>query len=211
MRTRTTNRLGAIVLIVALLAAVGVSVFGNGFGSPGGEHSPEENCAKVEFNDEGPVWVADADYTEVRIKAGTEVYTWYDVQAGDILTVPTGKDVSYVIFCRPVVTTTTTTEVITTTTVTTVPPSTTTTQVVTTTSTTTSTVTTVPTTPSTIVTLVPPTTPTTEPSHPCEGGAKTEDCITLPYTGDITGALLILTALLTATGLGLIWYGRDRD
>lgn len=65
-----------------------------------------KQCVKYEFADGyGPTWVADRDYSQVRIKAGRNVHIWDDVHAGDRLTVPPTppndkpKDISHVVTC----------------------------------------------------------------------------------------------------------------
>ena len=59
------------------------------------------HCVKIEMQDGfGPSWTADQAYTRVTIKAGTERFTWNNVQQGDVLTVPNGKDISHVVMCN---------------------------------------------------------------------------------------------------------------
>ena len=189
--------LGLIVIAVLLLGAaplVGATT------DNGGQYDPPEGCEKIEMQDGfGPVWVADQDYLLVLIKAGTEVFAWENVETGDDLTVPTGKDISHVIFCWEQTTTTTaptsTTETTQATTTTTEYSTTTTTEAVTTT-TEQETTTTIPYDTTTIpYDVVPPTVPTTTP--PTE----------LPFTGINTGLLWLGLAVFGA-GVGTLGFLR---
>ena len=131
------------------------------------------------------------------IKAGTENHLFYDVRAGDILSVP--KGISHVIYCEEETpsTTSTTSPPVTTTTSTVPPPSTTTTMPPTQSTTTT--------TPSVTPTTTPSTSTSLPPAVPTTVTVTTLD--ELPYTG-MGQSLAMIGAAVLLLGVGLVFWGR---
>lgn len=65
---------------------------------PGGDNAPPPGCTKVEFTDGTATYLVPAGVV-VTIKAGQDIFTFGPFPADTLVTVPTGKDISYVITC----------------------------------------------------------------------------------------------------------------
>ncbi|NIS36638.1 MAG: hypothetical protein GWO04_44885, partial [Actinobacteria bacterium] len=93
----------------------------------GAQQQPEANdpaywgddCFKIDEGTGDDTFRATRDYRLVVLKSGTVNDVFEDVEAGDVLSTASGRNVSHLILCTAVVSTTTTTTTIATTTTTT--------------------------------------------------------------------------------------------